>query len=245
MNATINIIAINDNTLKALSKYFDDFTGAVIGVKCHIKCDTLAFSSYLDDLVVDDDEQIIAPSFVADPIRVTDDSHIRRNKYRFMHDFVKHVCIRLTHMAHEPKNIKVCVNTARDEWKYRGVRRVDLSNEIIADLQNIQDDIADDFSNVPAEAIKPFQDIPGFRPHPNTIVQHRPKNEMETCKIDEAASEYLQKDAVAKFMYEITIIMKYEYYLNKDGRSPSGTAKHHKDGCSGERTDDEHREGQG
>ena len=95
---------------------------------------------------MNNDEQVIAPSFVTDAQRVTNENKIGMDKYCFMTRFVKHVCIRLNHMAHNPKNIKVCVNIARHEFKYRCIRRVDLSNEIVTDLESFRVGVADNFS---------------------------------------------------------------------------------------------------
>ena len=211
-------------------------TGAIIGVKSHIQCDTKGFSSYLDEFV-DNDEQVIAPSFVTDLQCVTNDSEIGNYKYCVMNRFVKHVCIRLSHIAHDPKNIKVCVNTHRNEFQYRGIRRVDLSNEIVADLEDLQDGVADHYIDIPTQTMN-YQDFitspnsdQDIAPlHPNEIVEWHPDGCFTIFDLSKSAVEYFQKDAVSQFMYSMTMTnfkLLKEKYRQTVGQTSTNSMEDH------------------
>ena len=158
---------------------------------------------------MNNDEQVIAPSFVTDAQRVTNENEIGMDKYCFMKRFVKHVCIRLNHMAHNPKNIEVFVNIARHEFKYRGIRRVDLSNEIVTDLESFRVGVADNFSTETMncediyEHSNSDQDITPL--HPNEIVEWHPDGCFTLFDLSKSAVEYFQRDAVSQFMYNMTM----------------------------------------
>ena len=227
--------------------------GAIIAVNCHIQCDSMGSSSCLSRQFVSNDEQVISPSFVVSPLRVTDDDDIKMHNYCFMSRFVKHVCIRLTHIAQEPKNINVCVNGFSDHFEYRSIARVDLSNEIVSDLQGFSDDsLADGFGNVPGEETKKFKDFyedhrksgQNVLPlHPNGIAEHKPGRNVMHHKLNKSAIEHLQRDAVANMLYDNTTIAQYEHSIqnSKYARLPAdteeistGTSDRHSDRKGGE-----------
>ena len=181
----------------------------------------MAFSSYLDEFM-DPNEQVVSPSFGVLPLRVTDDNEIGTDKYCFMKRFVKHVCIKLTHIAHDPKNINVWVNVTRDGVEYRAIKRVDLSSEIIVDMQNLRDGVTEGFSKVLSETANKFKIHfisclkPGeapLVPHPNEVIERKPEQRGVRHLLNKTAVQYFENDAVAKFMYELTTIAEFENYV--------------------------------